>query len=213
MIQQQLYAIVLPRPCCPAPSSAAVPVVICCSINVGYARVSSHDLWGRYSDAAKAAEILSKLQETVFDNDTFRPIVVKMVDNKAVNVPNPDCAELLRIINEHGEDVANEVRRAWEELQKYGHGLAAHTDRVPWHNKESRPLRLDEIIMLLSVACFKTEGLGDDEMVSEEEEDGDGNAASDDTVKGRFKRVVRDYGSLVEKQPMPKRSRNNQSGS
>ena len=170
---------------------------------------------GRYSDAAKAAAVLSQLQALVFDDESFRPLVVKTdKDNKPINVPNSECAKSNQIISEHGDDIAHEVRRAWGEMQKYGHGLAAHTDRVPWHSKERRPLRVDEIVMLLSVACFKSEDLDNDAILASPEEaaESDDDVDNDDTVQGRFKRIVRDYDTLVEQAPMPKRNRSNQSG-
>ena len=87
-------------------------------------------------DERERAEVLSKLQ-TILNDDTFRPKKAQQVDESAVWVENVEEERYLKIKREHGDVIANEVSRAWVEIQKYG-DMVSSTNRLPWHAKEKR---------------------------------------------------------------------------
>lgn len=176
----------------------------------------------------KAPEIQAELQADAFD-DSFRPLTVKSVQNKDIWVENTECARYLIIKQKYGEEIASEVRRAWQEMQNHQY-KSASTRLVPWHAKESRPLTTSEIIMLLAIRCIKA-AEKEDEIF--EEEDSSLNKAlrsaadevADDSadvvevtnredgarlrLKKSLKRLYTDYKDISKELPLPKRGKGN----
>ena len=69
---------------------------------------------------------------------------------------------------EKNSDDLTEVSRAWVEIQKYG-DMVSSTNRLPWHAKEKRPLKIEEIITLLAAHAFKHHEVEPEEQEEEAE--------------------------------------------
>jgi len=134
----------------------------------------------RWIRCALFQQVCEKIRE-----DGFRP--KKAAENNQW-VKNPDCKKTQALIDKYGPDskIVEEVERAWEEHQRYGleADSAAMIRGIPWNFKEKRPLKMHEIILLLTsqVLHLRKQIDGDDE--SDEDDLSDDQDSDDDGDDG-----------------------------
>ena len=162
-------------------------------------------------------EIISKLQRTVH-SDGFMPMKAAQRKGKSLWVENSDCEKFMDIKADHGEEVANEVKRAWLEIQNNSQLVAGR--RVPWEHCPSKkpsgvtsrePLSVAEIIMSLSHRLFtlahhesKNSGENDDVCQRKNEiEDANETFGKDRAEKYEemFRRTARQMNTFLEEDP------------
>ena len=65
----------------------------------------------------------------------------------------------MKIKQDQGDSVANEVARAWVEVQEHSYLTLHGCSRVPWMHKERRPMTLVEIVLFLSASTLTCLGI------------------------------------------------------
>jgi len=102
------------------------------------------------------AQKLSEHQELIYDND-FMPKKPKEIESKdgvkkTIWVDNPDSEEYMNIQDECGQDIYQEVGRAWLEVQDLRDETSGA--QVPWNKNKKRMLDNDEIVMIQHAKCM-----------------------------------------------------------
>ena len=139
------------------------------------------------TDADKAIR-LSDLQSLVFKDD-FRPQKPQERGDAVGWVDNDRCRPFMELKAENMR-AANEVVRAWDEMQKYQH-LVPHSELVPWNAVHGRPLSPLEIAALLTAHTYKkTDKLSLDNL---------GDAADDDNISNALEFVTSNFDALTKR--------------
>ena len=109
----------------------------------------------RYDDDDELAEKVSEHQELIYDND-FMPKKPKEIEKdgikKTIWVDNPDCEKATDIQEECGQEIYQEVGRAWLEVQDLRDETSGA--QVPWNKNKKRMLDNDEIVMIQHAKCM-----------------------------------------------------------
>jgi len=110
----------------------------------------------RYDDDDELAEKVSEHQELIYDND-FMPKKPKEIETdggvkKTIWVDNPDCEKATDIQASCGQEIYQEVGRAWLEVQDLRDETSGA--QVPWNKNKKRMLDNDEIVMIQHAKCM-----------------------------------------------------------
>ena len=92
----------------------------------------------KFPEVQKQEHVMLTVQKIVSNTD------ILLLKSGTYN-EDPACAELVRMAEEYGMEIKNEVVRARVELDRYSPQL------VPWDKKQQRPMSAAETLLLLSV--------------------------------------------------------------
>ena len=146
------------------------------------------------------AEKVSEHQSLIYDND-FTPKIPKEVERggekKIIYVDNHDCEEYMDIQAEDGQEIFQEVGRAWLEYQNLRSLTSGN--QVPWNSKKRRLLDNDEVVMVLTAKLMEVTGHKPSELVN-------GNSDANRRRK-RFRQIFNDLEPTTEQEDVHEETR------
>lgn len=95
---------------------------------------------------------------------------------------NDECEKFMDIQTEHGQEIFQEVGRAWLQLRNFSTLVSGC--RVPWHPQKQRLLGNDEIVMTLVAQLMKLAGRKPKEIVN-------GGSRKEDKRKRKFGEIFK----------------------
>ena len=122
-------------------------------------------------NAERLAVTLSKLQEIVNGNDYQPNKPVSQKNNVVVWRANDACKIHKSVEKEHGKEVADEMRRSWQE--KNDVGFPSKTKEVVWNIEENRMMTPAELVILLAANVIKGFDEEDQEELGMDDTDSD----------------------------------------
>ena len=149
------------------------------------------DVYG--DDKDLLAETLSEHQKLIYD-DSFVPKKPKEVERsgkkKIIWVDDPECERYMEIQAEHGQEIFQEVGRAWLESQNLSDLTSGA--QVPWNSKKRRLLENDELVMVLTAKLMKVTGHKPSELGNNEDN------SEVNKKKRKFRQIFDDIESITE---------------
>ena len=136
------------------------------SHNISDFSTDARAIWNANKDATSipimigmlvaSSEKVSEHQELIYDND-FMPKKPKEIETdggvkKTIWVDNPDCEKATDIQASCGQEIYQEVGRAWLEVQDLRDETSGA--QVPWNKNKKRMLDNDEIVMIQHAKCM-----------------------------------------------------------